>query len=186
MARKIIKRKPAPLCECGCGQNVSRSKLTGIWNKYLHGHNSRSPSNIGKFKPGNNYGRGRPEGSRNRVSISAMNLLKEEEQALSRRAIESALNGNVQMLQFCLSRILPPPPKDLAVKLTNMPVCKDVKSSVELSFYVLSETAKGTLTPSQAHLISGIVEKHIRCLQLTEIEERLSIIEEQLEKKKDG
>jgi hypothetical protein len=183
----ILKRTITPLCECGCGQPVGRNKAKGVWNKFRHGHNSRSSSNNEKkFKLGNKYGKGRPEGSRNKVSTSAMNMLKGEEQALSRRAIESALNGNVQMLQFCLSRILPPPPKDLPVKLVGMPQCKDVKSSVELSFYVLAETARGTLTPSQAHLISSIVEKHIRCLQLTDVEQRLSMIEEQLEQKKDG
>ncbi len=31
------------------------------------------------------------------MSINAMNMLKNEEQALSRRAIESALNGNTQI-----------------------------------------------------------------------------------------
>jgi hypothetical protein len=180
MARIIKKSNDPPLCSCNCGQFVERSKVTGKWNKYLHGHNSRSSTNNAKFKPGNTCGKGRPEGSRNRVSINAMNLLKDEEQALSRRAIESALNGNVQMLQFCLSRILPPPPKDVAVKLEGMPVCKDIQSSVNLSLYVLDKVADGSLTPTQANLISGIVEKHIRCLQLTEIEQRLSVIEEAL------
>ncbi|MCB2215113.1 MAG: hypothetical protein KQH59_03545 [Desulfobulbaceae bacterium] len=113
-----------------------------------------------------------------------MNLIKGEEEALSRRAIESALNGNVQMLQFCLSRILPPPPKDNVVKLDGMPVCKDVSSSVELSSFVLDQLAKGILSPNQASLVAGIVEKHLRCLQVTDIEQRLAEIERQIEEKR--
>jgi len=179
--KRIIKKSEAPpLCQCHCGLPVEKSKATGQWNLYVHGHNSRSSTNNAKFKPGNKYGKGRPEGSRNRVSVSAMNLLKDEEQALSRRAIELAQNGNVQMLQFCLSRILPPPPKDEAVKLEGMPKCEDIQSSVHLSSYVLNKLAEGALTPSQANLVSGIVEKHIRCLQITDIEVRLSQIEEQV------
>jgi len=55
-----------PLCQCGFGQSVTRNKITREWNKYLHGHNSKSASNSAKFKPGNTFGKGRPEGSRNR------------------------------------------------------------------------------------------------------------------------
>ena len=165
--RKIIR---APFCECGCGQKVQRSKSTNAWNRFLHGHNSRSSSNNeNKFKPGNKCGKGRPQGSRNKVSIAAINLLKDEEGALTRRAIESAIkNGNTQMLQFCLSRILPAPPKDIVVKLEGMPECNDIESSVSLSSFVLQQLANGTLSPSQASLVSGIVEKHIRCLQVTD------------------
>lgn len=115
------------------------------------------------------------------MSISAINLLKDEEQALSRRAIESALNGNTQMLQFCLSRILPPPPKDNVVKLEGMPQCKDIESTIELSSFVLKKLADGTLSPSQASLLSGMVEKHVRCLQITDLEKRVADIEEQIE-----
>ena len=79
------------LCECGCGQKVQKSKVTNRWNRYVHGHNSRSSSNNeNKFKHGNKFGKGRPEGSRNRVSVNAVNLIKGEEEALSRRAIETA------------------------------------------------------------------------------------------------
>ena len=124
---KIIqKSETPPLCQCNCGQPVKRNKVTGEWNKFVHGHNSRSTSNNGCFKPGNKFGKGRPEGSRNKVTISAMNLLKNEEEALSRKAVQSALSGNVQMLQFCLSRILPPVPKDTPVKLDGMPKCENL------------------------------------------------------------
>ena len=175
------KSETPPLCLCNCGQPVERSKVTGKWNKYLHGHNSRSSSNNAKFKPGNTCGKGRPEGSRNRVTISAMNMIQGEEQALSRTAIDAALNGNVQMLQFCLSRILPPPPKDNVVKLDGMPKCNDMNSALSLSSYILEKLADGTVTPSQGHLISGLIERHLRCLQVTEVEQRLSLIEQKIE-----
>lgn len=182
MKRISKKTETPPLCGCNCGQPVTRSKATGEWNKYILGHNSRSSSNNAKFKPGNQYGKGRPEGSRNRVSISAMNLLEGEEQALSRRAIESALNGNVQMLQFCLSRILPPPPKDTPVILKGMPRCDGIESAPSLSAFVLDKLAMGELNPMQANVISGMVERHIRCLLGTDLEKRLSVIEELLDK----
>ncbi len=102
-----------------------------------------------------------------------MNLLEDEEKALTRRAIDSALNGNTQMLQFCLSRILPPPPKDTAVNLKGMPVCKDIKGATDLSAFILKKLSTGHLIPSQAHLVSGIVEKHLRCLEITDVDRPL-------------
>ncbi len=185
--KRIIKQEVPPLCGCSCGLSVAKSKVTGEWNKFVHGHNSRSSSNNEhKFKLGNQCGKGRPEGSRNKVTISAMNMLKDEEQALSRRAIESALNGNAPMLMFCLSRILPPPPKDVPVKLDGMPECKDINSAVPLSSYILNKIADGVLTPSQAHLISAVIERHIRCMQLTDLENRLSLLELKLEEQRDA
>ena len=172
----------APLCACHCGQPVKRCQRTGKWNTYIHGHSSKNnASNSGKFEKGNTFSKGRPAGSRNKVSIASINLLKDEEKALSRTAIDSALNGNTQMLQFCLSRLLPPPPKDTPVRLSGMPVCNDVKSSVALSSFILKQLSMGKLSPTQAHLISGIVEKHLRCLQLTDVEQRLEEIEARLE-----
>lgn len=171
-----------PLCACNCSQPVERCKLTGKWNKYIHGHNSRSNNAHTHFAPGNKIGKGRPQGSRNKVSIAAMSLLKNEEQELSRTAIDLALNGNVQMLQFTLSRLLPPPPKDTPVNLSDMPLCDDVESTAALSSFILKKLSSGDLTPSQAHLISGVIEKHIRCMQLTDVEARLEAIEDRLER----
>lgn len=94
--KRIVKAEAPPLCDCNCGQPVAKSKVTGVLNKYIHGYNSSS--NNAKFKLGNQCGKGRPEGSKNRVTISTRKLLKDEEQALSRRALDLALDGNVQLL----------------------------------------------------------------------------------------
>src|ERR1700757_4284690 len=50
---------------------------------------------------------GRPRGAKNRRSIVAAELLAGEEDALIRRAVELAIEGDVQMLKFLLTRILP-------------------------------------------------------------------------------
>lgn len=63
-----------------------------------------------------------------------------------------------------------------------MPACNDVKSSAALSSFILKKMSEGNLTPTQAHLISGIVDKHMRYLQLTDVEQRLEDIEASLEK----
>src|ERR1051325_4461056 len=50
---------------------------------------------------------GRPPGSRNRATIAAEALLEGEAQALTRKAIELALEGDTTALRLCLERIVP-------------------------------------------------------------------------------
>src|SRR6202171_595160 len=50
---------------------------------------------------------GRTPGCRNRSTIAAEGLLEGEAQALSRKAIELALEGDTTALRLCLERIVP-------------------------------------------------------------------------------
>src|SRR5262249_49446834 len=56
------------------------------------------------FKPGN---AGRPKGARNRTTVAAEALLDGQAEALTRKAIERALGGDILALRICLDRILP-------------------------------------------------------------------------------
>src|SRR6516225_8074608 len=51
---------------------------------------------------------GRPRGSRNRASRAMQQQLDGEAQALARKAIELALDGNTTALRLCLDRLLAP------------------------------------------------------------------------------
>ena len=57
-----------------------------------------------KGKSGNPYGR--PKGMRNKVTILAEALLQTEVEAICRKAIEEAKNGNIQAIKLILDRIL--------------------------------------------------------------------------------
>src|SRR4051794_21617888 len=50
---------------------------------------------------------GRPPGVRNRATQAAEALLEGEAEALTRRAIELALEGDTTALKLCLERIVP-------------------------------------------------------------------------------
>jgi len=52
--------------------------------------------------------RGRPKGARNRATVTAEALLDGEAEAISRKLIEKALEGDTTALRLCLERILPP------------------------------------------------------------------------------
>jgi hypothetical protein len=72
-----------------------------------------SPDNTGRkqgrFKKGKSGNpSGRPSGSRNRVNLALEELLDGEANAIVRKAVEKAKEGDSIALRLCLERILPP------------------------------------------------------------------------------
>lgn len=60
-----------------------------------------------KGKSGNPSGK--PKGCKHKATRAAQELLEGEAQALTRKAVEMAKDGNVVALRLCLERIVPPP-----------------------------------------------------------------------------
>ena len=62
---------------------------------------------------------GRRFGSRNQATMAALELLADEAEALTRKAVEAALAGDPTAMRLCLERILP---RDRAVKFALPPI----------------------------------------------------------------
>ena len=72
---------------------------------------SKKPINSGQksdgtFAPGNKMG-GRPKGARNKTTLAVEALLDGEADAITRKAIEMALEGDGAAIRLCLERLLP-------------------------------------------------------------------------------
>src|SRR5688572_24458942 len=92
------------------------------------------------FPPGNP---GRPKGTRNRATIAAEALLDGEAEALTRRAIDLALEGDVMALRLCLERILPPrKQRPVTVSLPALYTAADVTRAMAT---LVSAVAHGAL-----------------------------------------
>src|ERR1700721_3212046 len=62
-----------------------------------------------QFQPGQSGNpSGRPKGSRNAATLALESLLDGQAVALTRKAVELALAGDIAALRLCLDRILPP------------------------------------------------------------------------------
>jgi Family of unknown function (DUF5681) len=63
----------------------------------------------GRWRKGASGNRaGKPRGARHKATLAAETLLEGEAEALSRKAVELALRGDVSALRLCLDRIVPP------------------------------------------------------------------------------
>jgi hypothetical protein len=124
-----------PICACGCGQQTKQAR-NGRINKFLLGHNVKANQtsingHSGQFKPGNPMGKGRPVGSKNNVTIAAESLIQDEGQALSRKLVELALDGNVACLKTAIERLIPVC-KTRPITLPDMPrILEQAKTRVE-------------------------------------------------------
>ncbi|MHB1527776.1 MAG: DUF5681 domain-containing protein [Candidatus Dormibacteria bacterium] len=62
------------------------------------------------FQPGTSGNpSGRPRGSRNKATLAAETLLEGEAEALTRKAVELALQGDAVALRLCIERVYPAP-----------------------------------------------------------------------------
>jgi len=102
-------------------------------------------------------------------------LLAGEGEALTRKAVELALAGDLAALRLCLERIVGPY-RERAVEFT-MPPIHDAVDLAGAMAAVADATAEGAVTPREAMQLGHVVEAYVRALEATEFERRLSALE---------
>lgn len=128
------------------------------------------------FKPGKSGNpAGKPKGALNKATLAAQTLLDGESEALTRKAVELALEGNIQALKLCLERLLPPR-KERAVAV-NLPAIEDVDALPKLTAALLAAVGSGELTIGEASGLSTLVANHGKALELAELEKRIAALE---------
>lgn len=118
---------------------------------------------------------GRPKGSRNATTIALENLLDGQAEALTNKAVEMALEGDMAALRLCMDRILPPR-KDRLVTF-NLPSINSAGDAAAVTSAVLSAVANGEITPADAGEIGKLVEAYVKAFETAELAERLERLE---------
>ena len=118
---------------------------------------------------------GRPSGALNKATVAAQMLLDGESEALTRKAVELALEGNVAALKLCIERLVPPR-KERAVTV-DLPEITGVESLPEMTAALLRAVASGELTAGEASALSSLVANHGKALELVELEKRIAALE---------
>src|SRR3954451_22894871 len=111
----------------------------------------RRPEMAGRGRPferGNQVGRGRPPGSRNKSGHRHEELLLEYAEALTRKMLSEALKGDKQSLRFCLERVLPAS-RERPVRMPA-PKIATAEDMVRAAGNVWNRMFKGQCTPGEA------------------------------------
>jgi hypothetical protein len=131
------------------------------------------PNTSTQFKPGNS---GKPAGARHRVTRAIEELLEGEADALTRKAIEKALEGDMTALRLCLDR-LAPPRKDSPISIT-LPAVKSIDDALQASAAVLEAVAAGNITPEEAGRVMALLAAHRTIVETVDLEQRIIKLEE--------
>jgi hypothetical protein len=126
----------------------------------------------GTFAAGNP---GKPKGTRHKATQAALALLDGEAEALTRKAVEMALDGDGAALRLCLERIAPPR-RDAPVQF-DLPRMETARDAAKAAGAVLEAVALGELTPTEGAHIMALVETYRRTLETTELEARVAALE---------
>jgi hypothetical protein len=122
------------------------------------------------FEPGNQFGRGRPPGSRNKSGLRTKQLLQEHGHALLRKGILLALQGDTAMLRTLLDRILPRCRE--VVKTGPLPM-RTAADIVQAYDHLGDKLAKGQLTIGDVQGIIPLIEAKRRAMETRDFEARM-------------
>jgi hypothetical protein len=118
---------------------------------------------------------GRPRGSRNKTTVLMQNLLEGEAEAIARKAIEMAKDGDMAAIRVCMDRLAAIRRKD-PVAFALPPVHK-ARDTVAAVASVISAMAAGDLTTGEAAEVAKIIDTYVRTISATDFEQRLETLE---------
>ena len=119
---------------------------------------------------------GRPRGARNRATQAAEAILSGEAEALTRKAVELALAGDVTALRLCLERILPAQ-RGRTLEF-DIPTLRSSNDIVAAAAGLVAAAGAGEVTADEALTVARILEVHRRAIETQELEERLTALEQ--------
>jgi len=118
---------------------------------------------------------GRPRGSRNRATLLMESLLADDAEAIGRKAIEMAKQGDMAAIRLCMDR-LAPAPKGEPVAFELPPLDKPA-DSVAAAAEIVAAVAAGELTPSEAAELAKVIDVYVRAIATKAFDERLAKLE---------
>jgi hypothetical protein len=133
----------------------------------------------GTFAVGNPGGR-RAKGTRHKVTLAVEALLEGQHQALTQKAIEKALEGDMVALRLCLDRIAPPR-RDNPIAF-DLPPVGTAAETVEASSKLLAAVADGTVTPDEGGRVMALLTAHRAIVETGDLEGRIAALEERTDK----
>lgn len=126
----------------------------------------------GRFTSGNP---GRPKGARHRATVAVEALLQGEASALARKAVDTALAGDVAALRLCIERLAPAKrPEGPTIEL---PELEAANTPAEQADAVIRAAARGLLSVDAARSLCDAIASAMKIREIDEIEKRLAALE---------
>jgi len=125
-----------------------------------------------RFKPGNS---GRPKGARHKTTLAIEKLLDGQAEALTQKAIDLAIAGDITALRLCLDRLAPVRrDRPVTFDLPRIETADDLPKATQA---IMEAVAGGELTPSEAAELGKLVDAHAKAIEVTDLHRRLAALE---------
>jgi hypothetical protein len=169
---------------CGCffgrgaaqTQGFLRRKTLPMADNFMEKQQKTAGRPFEKGRSGNPAGR--PRGSRNRATRAMQRALEGDAQALTRKAVELALDGNTTALRLCLDRLLAPR-RDRPAPLKFPPV-EDAGGLAGAMAAIVGAAGKGEISSKEAGGWARLVDIFLKALETHDFEQRLDALEKRL------
>jgi hypothetical protein len=119
---------------------------------------------------------GKPKGTRHRATMAVQALLEGEAEALTRKCIELAKEGDNTALRLCMER-LAPAAKSRPIQL-SMPAIETAADILRAHAATIRAMAEGEITPDEASVIAGVLEAKRKVIETVQLEERVAKLEQ--------
>ena len=129
------------------------------------------------FRPGQSGNpAGRTRGSRNSATLAVEALLDGEAEAITRRAINAALAGDMAAIKMVMDRVAPPR-KSRPIQI-DLPDVADARGVALAQAAVVAAVSGGEISLDEATALSGLLEARRRALETEELDLRIRRLEE--------
>jgi hypothetical protein len=118
---------------------------------------------------------GKPAGCRNHATRTAETLLDGEAEALTRKAVTLALDGDALALRLCLDRVIAPR-RDRPVQFALPPIT-DVADVANAMAAITAAVAEGAITPGEGAEVAKVVDALVRAIEASDFDRRLTALE---------
>ena len=125
---------------------------------------------------------GRPKGALNKATLATQALLDGEAEALTRKVVELAKNGNPVALRLCLERLLPPR-KDRPINF-SLPRITGAADLLQALGAILEAVARGEITPGEAQTFTAMLDTYRKGLETADLEARIVALEKEMARAK--
>lgn len=104
------------------------------------------------------------------------NFFENDVEAICRQAIEQAKKGNIQAIKIILDRILPT--KKESSIIIDLPIVNTAQDILQAVNQVSAAICQGKISPTEGELLTRIIDRQAKAVELNEFEQRLKKLEE--------
>jgi hypothetical protein len=131
------------------------------------------------FEPGNKYGRGRPPGSRNKLSIVVQRQLNEHAESLVNRTLRAGLEGDPKSRFWCLDQLMKLKPSAPKLKLPALKALDDIANAMDV---VLNAATNNKCSDAHGAALCALLSEKRKMIETQDLALRLEELERQVKK----